>query len=520
VTNTSSVAATGVTVNDTLPSNVTFLSASGAVRNGNTVTWSGLNLAAGQSVALSVVVQINSGVSNGTIISNTASVGTVSVQDVTTVQTNGTATLTLNLSDSVDPVEPNQTFNYTVVLTNVSATLATGVNVQQILDGDSEFVSTNNNGTHSNGLVSWTNLSVPANGSLTLTTTVRAKSTTQDGEILNSTAISGSLSDAETTLIRENGNGTSDITITVRDSVDPVEPTECFDEILSVRNNRGTSAVVDVTGFLDDDTEFETADRNGRLSGNNRVEWQDIFIGANSTETLHVTVCVHPGVFDGQSLQFRGRAENAEDTEYTRVIDGGLLPPPNYPPVLPPIGGALITVDKSADRQEAQPGSVILYTVTIRNAGGGSVPDMVVEDTFSSGNITVEEAGGGVITGNGITWTGLSLGANSTRVLQYRVRVSPSMRNGEIVSNTVTVRSAAGVMTDTEQVRILTGLPQTGGSGYLRGDLGAHLRPRVRAPEADAGIPLGNLPMIVWTQILAMGIGAGSWFGKKVLVGI
>ncbi|TSC58127.1 MAG: hypothetical protein Greene041662_804, partial [Candidatus Peregrinibacteria bacterium Greene0416_62] len=26
--------------------------------------------------------------------------------------------------------------------------------------------------------------------------------------------------------------------------------------------------------------------------------------------------------------------------------------------------------------------------------------------------------------------------------------------------------------------------------------------------------------MIVWTQILAMGLGAGSWFGKKVMLGI
>jgi uncharacterized repeat protein (TIGR01451 family) len=236
-------------------------------------------------------------------------------------------------------------------------------------------------------------------------------------------------------------------------------------------------------------------------------------------------MCVNSGVYDGQSLQFRARAENAEDTEYTRVIDGGKLPPTIYPPIQPPVfpppvGGAILTVDKSADRQEAQPGSVILYTVTIRNQGNSPTGNIVVEDTFSAGSITVEEAGGGVITGNGITWTGLSLGANSSRVLQYRVRVSTSMRNGETIGNTVTVRGPNGVVTDSEQVHVLTGLPQTGGNGYLGADLEAHLRPRVSKPEADAGMPLSNLPMLIWTQILAIGIGAGGWLGKKVMLGM
>ena len=161
---------------------------------------------------------------------------------------------------------------------------------------------------------------------------------------------------------------------------------------------------------------------------------------------------------------------------------------------------------------------MVLYTVTIRNVGESPVPDMIVEDIFSAGTITVEEAGGGVITGNGISWTGIGLSANSTRVLQYRVRVSPTMQNGQIVSNTVTIRSPAGVVTDNEQVRILTGLPQTGGSGYLRANLEQHLRPSIARQEADK--PLTSLPMIVWTQILAFGLSAGSWFGKKMFVGL
>ena len=514
ITNTSTVAATNVTLTDTLPSNTSFVSASGGTLNGTVVTFVIPSIAAGQTVNRTVAVTVNAGVANGTVITNTASIGTVTAQDATTVQT-GAVTLTLDLSDSTDPIDAGQSYIYTVRLTNTSSTQATGVTVQHLLDGDTEFLAASNNGTHSNGLITWTGVTVPANGTTSLTTTVRARAGVRGGEVLNSTAISGSVSDAETTLVRddnESSGGTS-ITLTVRDSADPVEVDECFDEIITIRNNRGISERIDVTGFMDPDMEFRDAELGGRQIGNGRIEWQDITIDANSIETLRATVCVNANSFDGRTLQFRARAQGSEDTEHTRVIGGGILLPP---PIgsLPPFGGeSIVTVDKSADRQEAQAGSVILYTVTIRNEGQTSTEDLVVEDSFTAGTVSVEDAGGGVMTGNGVTWTGVRIGANSTRVLQYRVRVGANMRHGEVIGNTVTVRGGLTVVTDTENVRILSTLPQTGGSGFLRGDTTAHLRPRIATEDS---LPLANLPMMIWTQILALGLAAGGMIGRRL----
>jgi uncharacterized repeat protein (TIGR01451 family) len=522
VTNTSSVNASNVTVTDTLPENVSFLTASGGVRNGSVVTWTGVALNAGQSKTFTLQVQVNTGVSNGTVLTNTASVGSVSGQDQTTVQT-GQPALTLDLTDSKDPVNVGETFVYTVRLTNTSATPASTVTVQLILDGDVEYQSASNAGTHSNGIVTWTGVSVPGNSTTTLTASVRVNTGTRDSEILNSTAISGSLSDPETTLVRDNGNGNRDITITVRDSKDPVRITECYDYILTVRNNRNQSERLSVTGFLDDDTDFQSADRGGNLIGGSRVEWNNISIGSNSSETLRASVCVTPGAFDGQSLRFRARAESAEDTEYTRVIDDGFLPPPIPPippigpiPPVPPVGGGL-TIDKRADREEAQPGSAVLYTITIHNDAPVPTGNLIIEDIFSAGTMTVEEAGGGVITGNGITWNGVTLGANTTRVLQYRVRVSSSMQHGQTVSNTVTARDGVRVITDTENVRILRYLPQTG--TVISSDGSEFLRPRNTQEESSA-FPISDLPWMLWTQIVAMGMGVGGFFGKKLLIGL
>jgi hypothetical protein len=118
------------------------------------------------------------------------------------------------------------------------------------------------------------------------------------------------------------------------------------------------------------------------------------------------------------------------------------------------------------------------------------------------------------MTGNGVTWTGIRIGANSTRVLQYRVRVGAGMRNGEVIGNTVTVRGGLTVVTDTENVRILSNLPQTGGGGFLRADTTLHLRPR--AAQEDSS-PITSLPMMVWTQILALGLAAGGMLGRKLV---
>ncbi|MBM3228022.1 DUF11 domain-containing protein, partial [Candidatus Peribacteria bacterium] len=511
VTNTSSVSATDVTVTDTLPGNVTFVSALGGSLAGNAVTFVVHSIAAGETVTRTVVVTINSGVANGTMITNTASIGTVRAQDTTTVQA-GTAIVTVDLRDSKDPVNPGQGFIYTIRLTNISSTLASGIQVKHILDGDTEFLAASDNGTHSNGLITWTGVSVPANGTTSLKTTVRVRNSVQDRKVLNSTAISGSSSDAETTLVRDDDGGSNvgrNITITVRDSADPVGIEECFDEIITVRNGRGIRQSVDVTGFLDPDMDFNDANFGGRLVGNGRIEWQDIVIGSMSSVTLHATVCVDPHTFDGRNLQFRARAEGSEDTEYTRIIDA-VLPPPIGP--IPPAGPSIITVDKSTDREEVQPGSVVLYKVTIRNEGNTPSENLIVEDNFTAGTASVEDAGGGIMTGNGVTWSNVRVGAHTTRVLQYRVRVAASMRHGKVINNTVTVRGGNTVVTDTENVRVLSALPQTGGSGFLRGDTTARLRPREQHPDEST-----NLPLILWTQVLTMGLATGSIVGRKLV---
>jgi uncharacterized repeat protein (TIGR01451 family) len=70
--NTGEPAATGVVLSDTLPGNVTYVSSSdGGVLNGGVVTWTVGAIPSGINVTRTLTVEVNVGVSNGTILSNT-----------------------------------------------------------------------------------------------------------------------------------------------------------------------------------------------------------------------------------------------------------------------------------------------------------------------------------------------------------------------------------------------------------------------------------------------------------------
>ncbi|MDD5026453.1 MAG: hypothetical protein PHH13_03705, partial [Candidatus Peribacteraceae bacterium] len=136
---------------------------------------------------------------------------------------------------------------------------------------------------------------------------------------------------------------------------------------------------------------------------------------------------------------------------------------------------------------------------------------------------TVEDAAGGNVSGNSIHWSIPVLGPNASRVITYRVRIDPSMRHGQVISNTVTVSSPdiAGSPSDTEQVSVIENMPQTGLGGFIAAvtDSDSFIRPHQRgaaetSPQTDAGT---SLPLLIWTNIIAIGISGGWLFGKRIL---
>jgi uncharacterized repeat protein (TIGR01451 family) len=520
--NSSSTSASSVSVTDTLPADVTFVSATnGGTANGQSVTWSNLSVNGNSTITLTVQARVRTTAPDNTVLTNTVQiVGGLSATDTTIVEggTPNPNNVTIDLSDDRDPVEPGESFCYTIQVNNLNSTQLTNQTVTQTLDGMTEFQSASDSGSHSSRIITWRNVTLPANGTKTFNSCVRVDDDTDFDERLTSKAFINSQSDTENTRVDDeliDGNRRCEIQ-SITDTPDPVKVGDTLTYSIRIRNGRSSTSnssssrtsSFDIVAYLDNDTAFMSASDGGDESGGREVEWDSIRLRRGESKSVRITVRVRDTAEREDHLRIRVQCEDDEEYENTR-IEGEGEPPSD--------GRVRVSIDKRASRQEARPGDMVTYTLTLRNLTDRSAKDVTVEDRFNAGSISIQDSGGGEIAGNGIDWKIASLGPNDTRIFTYRVRVGPDMRHGQIVSNTVIVRSPDldRPATDIEEVRIITELPQTGGGGFGSSftDVTQNLRPttvRVSSTNGSAA-----MQFILWTSIISMGMLGGSMLGKR-----
>jgi uncharacterized repeat protein (TIGR01451 family) len=201
VTNNGPEDATGVTVTDTLPPTVTFVSASaGCNEASGTVTCNIGNLDAGTNVS----VQIDVTTTLEGIISNTATVtgnetdpfpgNNSDTED--TVVVPPSADLALTKTDSADPVDIGVNFSYTIQVTNNGPEDATGVTVTDTLPGTVTFVSASAGCTEASGTVTCVIGNLAASGSTSVQIDVTP---TAAGTITNTASVTASQEDSDST---------------------------------------------------------------------------------------------------------------------------------------------------------------------------------------------------------------------------------------------------------------------------------------------------------------------------------
>ena len=198
VTNAGPDPATGVVVNDLLPSGYTFVSStpSQGTYNSGTGVWNVGNIAIGGNATLTIIATVNATGS----YTNTATVtgdqndpnltnNTSSVTPTPVPQTNLGVTKTA--SNMTPPVGSNITF--TITASNAGPSNATGVVVNDLLPSGYTFVSaTASQGTYNNVTGVWSVGALANGGSATLTITVTVNAT---GSYANTATISGNEND-------------------------------------------------------------------------------------------------------------------------------------------------------------------------------------------------------------------------------------------------------------------------------------------------------------------------------------
>lgn len=512
VSNTSNTNATNVEIIDTVPSQLQILNATTpSTINGQTVTWSNVNINANSQITFTINAQVRSGTANSTVLLNTAQiVGGNSATDTTTVEGNNgnSNNVTIDITDLRDPVRPRETYCYSIRVTNLNSNNLSNLTVTQSLDSQTDFVSASGGGSHSSRTITWRNIDLNGNGTRTLGSCVRVDSNAEDDDLLRSSAFVANASDNETTRVEDDDNNDDRCRIrSISDNPDPVRAGETLEYDIRIENESSSDREFDIRAFLDNRVSFLSASRGGDDVGTREVEWENFDVDENETETLRLTVRVRNNVSSGDTIRIQVHCEDDSETESTRV-EGGTTPE----------GEATLSIDKSANRHEAKPGDTVIYTVTVRNLSNRAANNVSVQDRFTSGSISIEDAGGGNVTGNGIHWTIPVLQANGSRSFSYRVRVGREMRHGQIIANTVRASSPSVTRdaTDIEEVRVITDLPQTGLGSFFNAwqQDNSHLSPS-NTTATEPSTTTATTATSVWATLMSVGLVAGGAIGRR-----
>ncbi len=220
VANAGPNSATLISVTDTLPAGVTFVSAGGSGwtcgEAGGVVSCTRPSLSVVTAPNITITVNAPSA---GGAISNTASVTGYendpdSANNITTITTNVTAVADMSITktDSPDPVDQGQQITYVLTVSNAGPSTAPGVTVTDTLPLGSTFVSAIGSGwscSHDgNGIVTCTNPSMNA-GTTAPVITIKVAAPSQAGSISNSATVSSTAVDPNT------GNNTASAATTV-----------------------------------------------------------------------------------------------------------------------------------------------------------------------------------------------------------------------------------------------------------------------------------------------------------------
>ena len=437
VTNFGPSSAVSVTVTDTLPLTVTFVSASGnGINNSGVVSWSLGTLASGQVSNLTVTVTAPA---SGTL-TNTASVSTP------TGDPNSTNNVTSPVVTTVTPVADvgigktgsasvlaASNLVYTISVTNFGPSSAVSVTVTDTLPLTVTFVSASGNGINTSGVVSWS-LGTLANGQVSnLTVTVTAPAS---GSLTNTASVSSPTGDPNST-----NNVTSPVVTTVTPVADvgigKVGPANVLAAsnlvyTISVTNFGPSSASgVVVTDTLPLTVTFVSASGNG-INNSGVVSWSLGTLASGQVSNLTVTVTAPAS---GSLTNTAGVSTPTGDPNSTNNVTLPVIT------TVTPVADVGIGKTGSASVLAA---SNLVYTISVTNFGPSSASGVVVTDTLPLGVTFVIASGDGINNSGVVNW---SLG---------------TLANGQVSNLTVTVTApASGSLTNMASVGSPTGDPNS-----------------------------------------------------------
>ena len=346
INNTGDDTALNITVNETYPQGIILVTAQPGA-SGENNSWNAAtigNLTPGAVYRLNITLNYTGQLANASIINNSVNASYVNVQgnsvfSNSTVATQNTTTrglplISMNKTDSSDPVVRGGTVNYTITISNPGDDTAINVSVVEIyaqglfLNHSSPAASVGNNtfniGNLTPGSFTTINITLNVSSALANATVINNTVNVSFVNVQGVANFSNKTNATQTTTIR----GIPVINLTKTDSPDPVvSGSRLVYQVIINNTGDDTAFGVNVTEQYDARTRYDSSTKEPNVS-NNVFYYGNL--APNQTRTINISMDVNSGLVGGVILNntanftwadFRGDVNISNKSQATEVTE-------------------------------------------------------------------------------------------------------------------------------------------------------------------------------------------------------
>lgn len=469
--------ATGISVNDAVPANTTYVAGSAASTCGATINaaaspinWSNIDLAPNATCTLTFQVKVNLPLPNGTQIPNQA---TYTSDQLTTPNTTNTTVHTVTSAPNLALVKTNNPTGalgvngqvvYSLQLTNTGNENAGNVVISDTLPAGTTFVSASAGGSYNlaTNAVSWNigTLAGPA-GTVAVNFTVQVSAGSNGqvpaGLVLNNRGNysfdNGSGGNKGTGQSNQVTNNTLSHVLTKTNNPPEtvkVAPGSQITYSLTYTNTGSADfTAVTITDNLPAYTSFVSAANGGTFAAG-VVTWNLGVVKAGEVRTVSYIVQVNTPLANGTEIDNQAVATGTG-------VASGTVPdaPSNLVRNFVTSSPVFVIAKAVSPTTPVASGDLLTYSLVITNTGNANATNVVAEDTIPAGTTYLPgTATGGTtasLNGNVLRWTLAGLNAGSSATLQFQVQV-----------NNPLPRNTAGIPVDITNQASVIGSTETG----------------------------------------------------------